>query len=382
MRTDDAMAAANSSPLHVLLAGGGTGGHVFPALAVAEELAARGWRVSFTGSAAGIEARLVAERGIPFHPLPAKPLVGRGLVAKMQSLATVTGSAWAASRLIRRLGAGAVLGTGGYVSAPAVLGARLARRPVLLLEPNAHAGVANRWLSRFANGAAVGYQETVQELKCPCWVTGIPVRSAFFSVPPLSETPDPSSSEPCLLVLGGSQGAQQINQAMPAVAARLLAKLPALRILHQAGARNLEETRQAYAAAGLAGEGSRVDVVPFLDDVAGAMAASQLLVSRAGAITLAEICAAGRASLLLPLAIAQGHQMGNAQLLAAAGAAEVISSADLTPDLLADRLAALLGDLPALARMGRAARSLARPRAVADIADRLEALAGTSGRVH
>jgi UDP-N-acetylglucosamine--N-acetylmuramyl-(pentapeptide) pyrophosphoryl-undecaprenol N-acetylglucosamine transferase len=358
----------------VLLAGGGTGGHVFPALAVAEELAARGWRVSFTGSAAGIEARLVAERGIPFHPLPAKPLVGRGLVAKAQSLATVTRSAFAASRLIRRLGADAVLGTGGYVSAPAVLGARLARRPVLLLEPNAHAGVANRWLSRFASGAAVGYQETIQELKCPCWVTGIPVRSAFFSVP----DPDPSGSEPRLLVLGGSQGAQQINQAMPTVAARLLARLPELRILHQAGARNLEETRQAYAAAGLLGEDSRVDVVPFLDDVAGAMATCQLLVSRAGAITLAEICAAGRASLLLPLAIAQGHQMGNAQLLAAAGAAEVISSAELTPDLLADRLAALLGDLPALARRGRAARSLARPRAVADIADRLEALAGAA----
>jgi len=370
----DAMAPARSTPLHVLLAGGGTGGHVFPALAVAEELAARGWRVSFTGSAAGIEARLVAERGIPFHPLPAKPLVGRGLIAKVQSLATVTRSAFAASRLVRRLGADAVLGTGGYVSAPAVLGARLARRPVLLLEPNAHAGVANRWLSRFASGAAVGYQETIQELKCPCWVTGIPVRSAFFSVP----DPDSSASEPRLLVLGGSQGAQQINQAMPAVAARLLAKLPALRILHQAGARNLEETRQAYAAAGLLGEVSRIDVVPFLDDVAGAMAACQLLVSRAGAITLAEICAAGRASLLLPLAIAQGHQMGNAQLLAAAGAAEVISSADLTPDLLADRLAALLGDLPALARMGRAARSLARPRAVADIADRLEALAGAA----
>jgi UDP-N-acetylglucosamine--N-acetylmuramyl-(pentapeptide) pyrophosphoryl-undecaprenol N-acetylglucosamine transferase len=372
---NDAMATPSS--LHVLLAGGGTGGHVFPALAVAEDLAARGWRVSFTGAAAGIEARLAVERGIPFHPLPAKPLVGRGVMAKIQSLTTLAGSAFAASKLIRRLGADAVLGTGGYVSAPAVLGARLARRPVLLLEPNAHAGVANRWLSRFATGAAVGYRETIQELKCPCWVTGIPVRSAFFSVPDLSETPrETPGTDLRLLVLGGSQGAQQINQAMPAVAARLLAHLPGLRILHQAGARNLEETRQAYAAAGLLGDGSQVDVVPFLDDVAGAMAACQLLGSRAGATTLAEICAAGRASLLLPLTIAQGHQMGNAQLLAAAGAAEVVASADLTAALLADRLAALLGDLPALARMGRAARSLARPRAVADIADRLEAVAG------
>lgn len=372
--TVDAMAKTpdpSLRALHVLLAGGGTGGHVFPALAVAEELAARGWRVSFTGSASGLEARLVGERGLPFHPLPALPLVGRGLGGKARSLTTLAGSAAAARQLVRRLGVDVVLGTGGYVSAPAVIGARLARRPVLLLEPNAHAGVANRWLSRWVNGAAVGYRETIRELKCPCWVTGIPVRAAFFGV---SEALP--AGGPRLLVLGGSQGAQQINQALPAVAARLLARLPELGIVHQAGARNLEETRQAYAAAGLPGDGSRVDVVPFLDDVAGAMAASHLLVSRAGAITLAEICAAGRASLLLPLAIAQGHQMGNARLLAAAGAAEVMASADLTPDLLADRLAALLGAPAALARMGRAARSLGRPRAVADIADRLEILGG------
>jgi UDP-N-acetylglucosamine--N-acetylmuramyl-(pentapeptide) pyrophosphoryl-undecaprenol N-acetylglucosamine transferase len=359
--------------LHVLLAGGGTGGHVFPALAVAEELAARGWRVSFTGSESGLEARLVGERGIPFYPLPARPLVGRGLVDKARSLMTVTRSAAAASGLIRRLGANVVLGTGGYVSAPAVLGARLARRPILLLEPNAHAGVANRWLSGWASGAAVGYRKTVQELKCPCWVTGIPVRAAFFQVP----ADLPPASDLRLLVLGGSQGAQQINQALLAAAARLLQRLPALRILHQAGAKNLDATRQAYAAAGIT---ERVEVVPFLDDVAGAMAASHLLVSRAGAITLAEICAAGRASLLLPLAIAQGHQMGNAELLAEAGAAEVIPSSELTPERLGDRLAALLGDVAALDRMGRAARGLAKPRAVADIADRLEILS-ERGRV-
>jgi UDP-N-acetylglucosamine--N-acetylmuramyl-(pentapeptide) pyrophosphoryl-undecaprenol N-acetylglucosamine transferase len=369
---------ADAPPLHVLLAGGGTGGHVFPALAVAEELAARGWRVSFTGSESGLEARLVTERGIPFHPLPARPLVGRGLLGKAQALTTLAGSARAAAGLIRKIGAGAVLGTGGYVSAPAVVGARLARRPALLLEPNAHAGVANRWLSRWATGAAVGYRETIQELNCPCWVTGIPVRAAFFQAPAL--TPQSPASGLRLLVLGGSQGAQQVNQALAAAAARLLASLPGLRILHQAGARNLDETRQAYAAAGLpASSMERIEVVPFLDDVAGAMAASQLLVSRAGAITLAEICAAGRPALLLPLAIAQGHQMGNARLLADAGAAEVIAAGDLTPDLLADRLEALLGDPRLLARMGRAARAFARPRAVADIADRLEMVAAGRG---
>jgi UDP-N-acetylglucosamine--N-acetylmuramyl-(pentapeptide) pyrophosphoryl-undecaprenol N-acetylglucosamine transferase len=152
--------------------------------------------------------------------------------------------------------------------------------------------------------------------------------------------------------------------------------LPALTIVHQAGARNLEQTREAYAAAGVT---ERVEVVPFLDDVAGAMAESHLLISRAGAITLAEICAAGRPSVLLPLTIAQGHQMDNARLLADAGAAEVISAGDLAPEPLEDRLGRLLGDRDALARMGHAARDLAKPRAVAEIADRLESIARAGG---
>jgi len=367
------MAETTAPALHVLLAGGGTGGHVFPALAVGEELAARGWRVSFAGSETGLEARIVPERGIPFHPLPARPLVGRGLLAKARSLAVLGRSAFAAASLVRRIDAHVVLGTGGYVSAPAVIGARLAGRPVLLLEPNARAGVANRWLSRWASGAAVGWRETIEDLKCPAWVTGVPVRAAFAAVPPVD-----TSGPLRLLVLGGSQGAQQINQAIPQAAKGLAGRLPALRILHQAGAKNLESARQAWTEAGVPED--RVEVVPFLDDVAGAMARSHLLVSRAGAITLAEICAAGRASLLVPLSIAQGHQVDNARVLAHAGAAEMIPSAELTPEqfseVLADRLLALLEDLPRLAHMGRAARGLSHPRAVAQIADHLEELGG------
>lgn len=361
--------------VHVLLAGGGTGGHVFPALAVAEELSARGCKVSFAGATGGLEARLAAERGLPFHAQRARPLVGKGPLAKARALGTVAASAVGAARLVRRLGVDVVLGTGGYVSAPAVIGARLARRPVMLLEPNARAGVANRWLSRCASGAAVAYRETIDDLKCPGWVTGIPVRSAFFDVP---AAPAPRDA-PRLLVLGGSQGARQVNEAVTAAAARLLERLPSLRILHQAGARNVEETREAYARAGLPALSTpHVEVVPFLDDVAGAVAASHLLVSRAGAITVAEICAAGRPSVLIPLAIAQAHQEDNARVLAAAGAAEVLTSRELSADRLAERLLTLLSE-PAgerLARMGRAARSLARPRAVADIADLLEELGG------
>jgi UDP-N-acetylglucosamine--N-acetylmuramyl-(pentapeptide) pyrophosphoryl-undecaprenol N-acetylglucosamine transferase len=308
---------------HALLAGGGTGGHVFPALAVAEELLARGWRVSFAGTPSGLEARLVPERGIPFYVLPARPLLGRGPLARVGALATLARSAVSAAGLIRRLGVTAVLGTGGYASAPAVVGGRLTRRPVLLLEPNARAGVANRWLSRCATAAAVGYAETASGLRCPATVTGVPVRGEFFAIPELAEGGASGESSPAargtsstpatlgasgasLLVLGGSQGARQLNRALPAAAALLLAAMPELRIVHQAGARHLDETRAAYAAAGAGPR--QVQVVAFLEDMAGAMAACRLLVSRAGAITVAEICAAGRAALLAPLAIAKGHQ--------------------------------------------------------------------------
>jgi UDP-N-acetylglucosamine--N-acetylmuramyl-(pentapeptide) pyrophosphoryl-undecaprenol N-acetylglucosamine transferase len=361
----NAMVSTPTAPvLHALLAGGGTGGHIFPALAVAEELGKRGWRVSFAGSGTGLEARIVPERGIPFHALPAQPLVGRGVLGKVRSLATLALSGRAAAKLIRRLGVDVVLGTGGYVSAPAVAGARLAGRPILLLEPNAHAGVANRWLSGWASAAAIGYPETAHDLKCPAWVTGVPVRERFFEVPAELPPLDP----PRLLVLGGSQGAKQINEAMPEAAK----KLPGVRILHQAGAKNLEDAREAYARAGL---GDQVEVVPFLEDVAGAMAASHLIVSRAGAITLAEICAAGRPSLLLPLSIAQGHQVDNARLLADAGAAEMLLSDQV--GRLGDRLVELLHAPGTLQRMGHAARSLARPHAVAEIADRMEELGGS-----
>jgi len=387
------MDTRNGSP-HALLAGGGTGGHVFPALAVGEELVRRGWRVSLAGMAEGMEARLAAERGLPFHALPARPLLGRGLRAKAAALRTAAVGAVAAARLVRRLGVDVVLGTGGYVSVPAVLGARLARRPVLLLEPNARAGVANRWLSRWANGAAVAFAATLRDLKCPSIVSGVPVRAAFFAVgppPPLgaSDSKRSDDARPRLLVLGGSQGARQVNRLLPAAVARARRELPGLSVLHQAGAKNVEETRAGYLAAGLADDLSSgaVEVVPFLDDVAGAMAASHLLVSRAGAITVAEICAAGRGALLLPLAIAQAHQVDNARLLAEAGAAEMMvagaageAGEDAMAQDLGSRLITLLADPGRQVAMGRAARALARPDAVAAIADRMAELAELAER--
>jgi UDP-N-acetylglucosamine--N-acetylmuramyl-(pentapeptide) pyrophosphoryl-undecaprenol N-acetylglucosamine transferase len=361
---DDAM-ANTTAPRHVLLTGGGTGGHIFPALSVGEELRDRGWTVSFAGSSRGLEARLVPARGLPFHALAARPVVGQGLVGKARAawtLARSTGQAW---RLVRRLGVQVVLGTGGYVSVPAVLGARLAGRPVVLLEPNAGAGMANRTLSRWARGAAVNYPATIPQMHCPAEATGVPVRAPFFAVPALS--PQSVTTDPHLLVLGGSQGARQLNHLVPAA---LRSWNQTLRVTHQCGARGVAEAEAAYREAGLldAAGPVTVRVVPFIEDVAAAMAAATLIVSRAGALTLAEICATGRPSLLVPLAAALGHQGDNARELVNAGAARLSTSDEAFPALLAE----LLGAPEGLVAMGEAARTLARPDAAARIADLVE----------
>lgn len=363
--------AQERAPLHVLLAGGGTGGHVFPALSVAGELRSRGWQVSYVGAEGGLEARLARREGIPFHALPARPVVGQGVVGKALAVLTLCRSAWKARGLMRSQGVDAVLGTGGYLSAPGVLGARLAHRPVVLLEPNARAGVANRWLSRWAAEAAVAYPSTAQELRCPTRVTGAPVRREFFDSPPAA----PPKGAPRVLVLGGSQGALQLNQLLPAALAQVRKAHPGLAVTHQCGERHLQVTRDAYAETWGDTVPSNLRVVPFLDDVAGAMAESHLIVSRAGALTLAEICASGRPSLLVPLAGALGHQKDNAAALEEAGAAEVVLGAEAERDAVARRLEALLGDADRLSAMASAARGLAREDAASLIADRLADLA-------
>ena len=365
---------ASTRGFHALLAGGGSGGHIFPALAIAAELSRRGWRVSFAGSPQGMEARLVPQRGVEFHPLPARPLVGKGPLDRARGAAVLVRSTLAARKLVQRLGVDVVVGTGGYASAPAALGAWLAGRPVVLFEPNARAGSANRFLSRFARGAAVSSAAAAHDLRCDTWLTGVPVRPEFFAV----HEALPGAPAPALLVLGGSQGARSMNRALPAALAALVSASAAkLTVVHQAGERHLEEARAGYAEAGLASENVRV--VAFLDDVAGAMAASDLVISRAGAITLAEICAAGRPSLLLPLGMAAGHQVENARALEHAGAARLLAPEEATAERLAALLGTLLGDRAALRAMARAARGLALPGAASAIGDRVAAVVGDPG---
>ncbi len=354
----------------VLISGGGSGGHVFPGLAVAAALARRGWAVSWAGAQNGMESRLVREQGLEFHPLAARPVVGRGLLGKAAAVLTLLRSALSARSLVRRLGARLVVGTGGYVSAPAVLGARLARRPALLVEPNAEPGLANRWLSRLATAAAVALPSTAEHLHCPAEVCGVPVRSAFFEV-----AAEPPASGPWrLLVLGGSQGAAQLNELVPAALVALAQRGLEFQVLHQAGRGKDLATRQAYVEQGVE---EQVVVEAFLDDVAAAMGNSHLVISRAGAITLAEICAAGRAAVLVPLAAAAGsHQVVNAERLAATGAARALGPGAATVEALTASLAEIFGDPPRLQRMAAAASSLARINAAERIADQAERLGG------
>lgn len=352
----------------VLFAGGGSGGHVFPGLAVAEKLRLEGFEIAWAGSGRGPEGRLATARGIDFHALSSRPVLGQGLWGKARATAVILGAAWTARRLVRRLDARAVVGTGGYASAPAVLGARLAGRPVLLLEPNAAPGLANRVLARFAAEAVVAYEGT--PLGCPTVVTGVPVREEFFSVE------EPAEGPPWrLLVLGGSQGARQLNELLPVALRELQARGLAVEVVHQAGERHVAEARQAYAAAGL----DEVEVTPFIDDVAAAMGRAHLLISRAGAITLAEICAAGRPSLLVPLTIAAAHQVDNARRLVDADAATLIEPDVLDAATLAETLASLLADAPRRHALGAAARGLARQDAADAIAARVVALTNSQG---
>lgn len=358
----------SSEKPHLFIAGGGSGGHVFPGLAVAEEMAARGWRVTWVGRPEGMERQIVTARGMPYRALAARPLVGHGLGARLAGVAVLGRSALAARRLVRRERGRAVLGTGGYVAAPAVIGARLAGRPTVLLEPNAVPGAANRLLSRFADTAAVAWQETAARLVCPARVTGVPIRRGFAGMKEIAP-----AARRRVLVLGGSQGALELNRIVPPAIAELAAGGMELTVRHQTGAAHLESAGEAWAA--WSHDGLEVEVVPFVEDVAAALAAVDLVISRAGAITLAEISASGRPALLIPYGFAGGHQADNAARLEAAGGARVLRSEETNADGCATVLAELLADGEALRVMGRALRDLARPAAAAAVADLVEEVA-------
>ncbi len=346
MRRDEGSRAGAGMAARVLIAGGGTGGHLYPGIAVARELLRRqpGATITFAGTARGIESRVVPREGFPLDLLRSAGLKGTSAAARIRGVLLLPLSAIDAWRILSERRPRLVIGVGGYSSGPVVLTAALRGIPTLLLEQNAVPGLTNRLLARVVGAAAVTFESTLGFFGRRGFVTGNPVRPEFFD-----STPRPDVHRPGVLIFGGSQGAHAINVAMVAAAPRLAAYPGGMAITHQTGERDVELVRDGYQRAGL---DARVE--PYLFSMDREIAAADLVVCRAGATTLAELTAAGRPSILVPLPTAtDDHQRKNAEVLAAAGAAEVLEQRQLTGDVLGERITALLGNRRTAARHGR-----------------------------
>jgi UDP-N-acetylglucosamine--N-acetylmuramyl-(pentapeptide) pyrophosphoryl-undecaprenol N-acetylglucosamine transferase len=361
-------------PLRVVIAGGGTGGHLYPGIAVARELLRRqpDARVSFAGTARGIESRVVPQEGFELDLLRSAGLKGRSPLAVARGVALLPLSGLDAWRIVSNRSPDLVIGVGGYSSGPVVSAALARGIPTLLLEQNAVPGLTNRLLARFVSAAAVTFESTVSFFGRRGFVTGNPVRPEFFE--PDSGEPSPDSAGPArVLIFGGSQGAHAINMAMVEAAPRLAAHPGRVAITHQAGERDVERVREGYRIAGI-----EARVEPFLFGMAREVRAADLVICRAGATTIAELTAAGRPAVLIPLpTAADDHQRKNAEVLAGAGAASLIEQKDLTGTLLAERITDLLEHPGRRREMAQAARRLARPDAARAIVDKALALTGT-----
>ena len=357
----------------VLFAGGGTGGHVFPAVAVAEALQSMAdVDVAFCGTARGVEARVVPARGWRLELLDVLPMTGGGPVRAIRGALVAARATASALLLIRRLRPAVVLSVGGYASGPVTLAAALQGVPVAVLEPNRVVGLANRLLAPFARRAYVAWEEAGAPFRAGARrVYGVPLRAGFAPKPYA-----PRAGIARVLVVGGSQGAAALNERVPPAMARL-AHIEGLEVVHQAGRDRDADVRAAYAKEGV----TRATVTPFLDDVARAVADADVVVARAGASTLGELTAVGRPAILVPYPhAAADHQGQNAEALARAGGAVCIRQDDATPERLAREIEKLLGDEAARARMADASRARGRPGAATDVASDLLDLAGIARR--
>jgi len=359
--------------MRIIIAGGGTGGHVIPALAIAQQLKKQfAAEVLFIGTARGIETRLVPQAGFPLELIQVGALKNVSLMTRVKTMFDLPRAIAASSRMLSDFDPEVVIGVGGYASGPAMVAAIRRRLPTLAFEPNVVPGFANRMIARWVSGAAVHFEETCQYFP-HCKVTGVPVREAFFSIPPKSGVAlTESGGTPTLLVFGGSQGARAINQAMIESLAGLRGRIPGVHIIHQTGQRDYDHVLAAYQQAGISGE-----VHKFIDDMPGTFGRADLLVCRSGASTVGEITAAGKPAIFVPFpAAADDHQNVNARALERVGAAVVVEESNLGAAYLVDTIAAVIGDVRRLQSMSAAAKSLAHPRAVEEIAEMVRQLAG------
>jgi len=355
------------SKLRVLIAGGGTGGHIIPALAVARELVAHhAAEVLFVGTARGMESRLVPEAGFNLRLVDVGQLKNVSLLTRLRTLFALPRAIFACKQLIREFQPNVVFGVGGYASGPAMAAALWLKVPAMAFEPNAMPGLANRIVGKRVQAAAVNFPSAAKWFR-NAEVTGIPVRPEFFTLA--------APTAPHLLIFGGSQGARILNSALPANIAALLNGIPGLTVLHQSGQRQYEQTQAAYAATGA--DPGRWEVRPFIDDMPAHFAQATLVISRSGASTVAELAAAGKPSLLVPFAAAaDDHQRRNAEEMVKAGAALLLDESEIdAPGKLLAALAGLLSNPLRLASMATAARTQTHPAAAERIASRLATLA-------
>jgi UDP-N-acetylglucosamine--N-acetylmuramyl-(pentapeptide) pyrophosphoryl-undecaprenol N-acetylglucosamine transferase len=358
--------------MKLLIAGGGTGGHVFPALAIAQEWLSRGKEreVVLVGTERGIEMKLVPQAGLPLETLRVAGLKGKGGATLVRNLAMLAPAMLDARRVLRKHKPIAAFGVGGYAAGPMLLATWLSRVPNVIFEPNAEPGLTNKLLAKLSKRIATGYEISARAWGKKAIVTGCPVRQDFFSIAPRRlEKPFR------LLVTGGSQGALPINRAFVDAMDRLAARKNELSIVHQTGERDYNAVRTAYARREI-----NAEVVPFLANMAERFAWADVIVCRAGAITAAEIAAAGRAAIFIPFGAAtDSHQLRNAQEMQRAGAGRLISEKELTAERLTTEIFSLIDQPEQLEKQSHAARLLARPHATRDIVNLIEEAANVQG---
>src|SRR6266478_1357175 len=355
--------------MKLLIAGGGTGGHVFPALAIAQEWLSRGSEreVVLVGTERGIEMKLVPQAGLPLETLRVAGLKGKGGATLVKNIAMLAPAMLDARRVLRKHKPVAAFGVGGYAAGPMLLATWLARVPNIIFEPNAEPGFTNKVLARISTRIATGYEISAQAWGKKAIVTGCPVRPEFFSI-----TPRKLSKPFRLLITGGSQGALPINRTVVDSMDRLAARKNELAIVHQTGERDYNAARTAYARREI-----NAEVVPFLTNMAERFAWADIIVCRAGAITAAEIAAAGRAAIFIPFGRAtDSHQLRNAQEVVKANAARLIAEPELTAESLVKGIFSLLDQPQEIERLSSRARALGKPNAARDIVDLVETAAG------
>jgi UDP-N-acetylglucosamine--N-acetylmuramyl-(pentapeptide) pyrophosphoryl-undecaprenol N-acetylglucosamine transferase len=357
--------------MRVLIAAGGTGGHIYPGIAVAQEIMRRDpdSKVRFVGTARGLESRLVPQAGFELSLIESSGLKNVSSVARMRGILVLPRSFTSALSVIRQFKPDVIVGAGGYVSGPVVMMAALLRRPTLVMDSNALPGWTNRVLARFVNRAAVSFDQALPFFRGKGVVTGNPVRREFFEIRPKQR----DAKEFSLLVFGGSQGARAINEAMMSALPLLKAAPVRLRIKHQTGPADLERVQVAYASAGF---NEDAEVSSYIDNMVADFAAADLVVCRAGATTTAELIAAGKAAVMIPFPLAaDDHQRKNAEALESSGAARMILQKDLSGERIAKEILELAQHPALVDAMEAAIRKLQRGDAAVAAVDIIEGLA-------